>query len=140
MKSPVVHHVNLKTTRLQELIDWYGEVIGAEPNFQFAGGAFLTNDEANHRIALIMLPGFKDDEVTTLLEKADATLAVDDRRALVATVQAHVVDALPAIPLYFRPVAVVHRDTIAGMQPTGTLTPLAWNAATWSITPKPKRE
>jgi len=62
VRRPALHHVNLKTTRLQELIDWYGEVIGAEPNFQFAGGAFLTNDEANHRIALIMLPGFKDDD------------------------------------------------------------------------------
>jgi catechol 2,3-dioxygenase len=62
VRRPTLHHVNLKTTRLDELIHWYGEVIGATPNFQFPGGAFLTNDEANHRIALITLPGFKDDE------------------------------------------------------------------------------
>jgi catechol 2,3-dioxygenase len=62
VRRPTLHHVNLKTTRLEELTHWYGEVIGATPNFQFPGGAFLTNDEANHRIALIALPGFKDDE------------------------------------------------------------------------------
>src|SRR3954462_2713637 len=62
VRRPTLHHVNLKTTRLDEMIQWYGEVIGATPNFQFPGGAFLTNDEANHRIALITLPGFKDDE------------------------------------------------------------------------------
>lgn len=33
--KPTMHHVNLKTTRLQEMIDWYGLVVGAKPNFQF---------------------------------------------------------------------------------------------------------
>ncbi len=58
---PTMHHVNLKTTRLQEMIDWYGVVIGAKPNFQFPGGAFISNDRANHRIALLAVPGLKDD-------------------------------------------------------------------------------
>jgi hypothetical protein len=26
--KPAFHHVNLKTTRLQEMIDWYGTVAG----------------------------------------------------------------------------------------------------------------
>lgn len=58
---PSFHHVNLKTTRLQELIDWYGAVVGAEVTYQFDQGAWLTNDEANHRIAILAFPGFSDD-------------------------------------------------------------------------------
>jgi catechol 2,3-dioxygenase len=58
---PAFHHFNLKTTRLQELIDWYSAVVGAEVTFQDATGAWLTNDAANHRIALLAFPGFVDD-------------------------------------------------------------------------------
>ena len=28
--APVLHHVNLKTTRLQAMIDWYMAVVGPE--------------------------------------------------------------------------------------------------------------
>ena len=59
--QPKFHHVNLKTTRLQEMIDWYAIVVGSKPNFQDDVGAWLTNDAANHRIALLAFPGFKDD-------------------------------------------------------------------------------
>lgn len=59
--APVMHHVNLKTTRLQELIDWYGTVVGMRPNHQYEGGAWLTNDAANHRLALLTVPGLEDD-------------------------------------------------------------------------------
>lgn len=58
---PAFHHFNLKTTRLQELIDWYVAVVGAEVLFQDDVGAWLSNDEANHRIALLAFPGFVDD-------------------------------------------------------------------------------
>jgi 2-polyprenyl-6-methoxyphenol hydroxylase-like FAD-dependent oxidoreductase/catechol 2,3-dioxygenase-like lactoylglutathione lyase family enzyme len=58
---PKFHHFNLKTTRLQEMIDWYGALVGAEVIFQDAVGAWLSNDEANHRIALLAFPGFADD-------------------------------------------------------------------------------
>ncbi|PZW49171.1 glyoxalase/bleomycin resistance protein/dioxygenase superfamily protein [Humitalea rosea] len=61
IKIPVLHHINLKTTRLQEMIDWYGTVIGCTPMHQFPGGAWLTNDAANHRIALLTAPRIKDD-------------------------------------------------------------------------------
>lgn len=60
-KNPIFHHINFKTTRLQQMIDWYGVVIGSHPVHQFPGGAWLTNDSANHRIALIAAPGLKDD-------------------------------------------------------------------------------
>jgi catechol-2,3-dioxygenase len=59
--KPTFHHFNLKTTRLDELIDWYGAVVGAEVSFRDATGAWLTNDAANHRIALLAFPGFVDD-------------------------------------------------------------------------------
>ncbi len=58
---PGFHHVNLKTTRLQEMIDWYGTLVGAEVLFQDGQGAWLSNDAANHRIALLAFPGFGDD-------------------------------------------------------------------------------
>ena len=34
MIKPTLHHVNLKTTRLQEMIDLYGVVVGATVNLQ----------------------------------------------------------------------------------------------------------
>jgi catechol 2,3-dioxygenase len=58
---PTFHHVNLKTTRLQEMVDWYATLVGAEVTFQDATGAWLTNDAANHRIALLAFPGFVED-------------------------------------------------------------------------------
>jgi catechol 2,3-dioxygenase-like lactoylglutathione lyase family enzyme len=61
MKHPKLHHINLKTTRLQEMVDWYGKVVGAEAVFQFPGGAWLTNDGANHRIAFLSSPKISDD-------------------------------------------------------------------------------
>ncbi len=59
-KRPVLHHVLLKTARLQEMIDWYAAVVGVEAVFQNRGIAFLTNDAANHRLSLIHSPTFRD--------------------------------------------------------------------------------
>jgi catechol 2,3-dioxygenase len=59
--QPKFHHFNLKTTRLQDMIDWYGKLVGAEVLFQDGQGAWLSNDGANHRIALLAFPGFVDD-------------------------------------------------------------------------------
>jgi hypothetical protein len=59
--NPVLHHVNLKTTRLQEMIDWYAQTIGMRVNYQWPGGAFLTNDAANHRLAMLAVPGLEED-------------------------------------------------------------------------------
>jgi catechol 2,3-dioxygenase len=58
---PKFHHVNLKTTRLQEMIDFYGTLVGAEVVYQFDGGAWLSNDGANHRVALLAFPNFVED-------------------------------------------------------------------------------
>lgn len=61
MLKPKFHHFNLKTTRLQEMIDFYAELVGAEVIHQDDVGAWLSNDEANHRIALLAFPNFVDD-------------------------------------------------------------------------------
>src|SRR5262245_25273629 len=61
IRRPTLHHVNLKTLRLQEMIDWYGVVVGTKPNFQFPGGAWLTNDGANHRLALLSSQKMRED-------------------------------------------------------------------------------
>ncbi len=58
---PKFHHVNLKTTRLQEMIDWYSTVLGTEVLFQYPLGAWTSNDEANHRIALTAFPNLAED-------------------------------------------------------------------------------
>src|SRR4051812_22201598 len=58
---PRLHHVNLKTCRLDEMIDWYAAVVGVSVQHKFPGGAWLTNDDANHRIALLTSPAICDD-------------------------------------------------------------------------------
>ena len=58
---PVLHHVNFKTMRLKEMIDWYSKVVGVDVNFRFPGGAWVSNDRANHRIAFLAVPRLKDD-------------------------------------------------------------------------------
>jgi catechol 2,3-dioxygenase len=58
---PVLHHVNLKTRRLQAMIDWYGVVTGMTARYVFPGGAWLSNDAANHRLALLATPTLDDD-------------------------------------------------------------------------------
>jgi catechol 2,3-dioxygenase len=58
---PTLHHVTFKTTRLAEMIAWYGLVVGMRVNFQDATAAWMSNDNANHRIALLAIPGLYDD-------------------------------------------------------------------------------
>jgi catechol-2,3-dioxygenase len=58
---PKLHHVNLKTNRLEEMVDWYGVLLGTEVLFQYPFGAWISNDEANHRIALTAFPNLVED-------------------------------------------------------------------------------
>jgi catechol 2,3-dioxygenase len=58
---PAFHHVNLKTTQLQAMIDWYCTVVGARVMYQYEIGAWLSNDDANHRIALLAFPNFTEE-------------------------------------------------------------------------------
>lgn len=59
--NPVLHHVTLKTNRVQEMIEWYTRAVGMTANHHSKFGAWLTNDDANHRIALLAHPALSDD-------------------------------------------------------------------------------
>lgn len=59
--KPVFHHATFKTSRLQEMVDWYQKVVGVTVTFQDANNAWTTNDAANHRIAFLMVPELSDD-------------------------------------------------------------------------------
>ncbi len=59
--KPSLHHVTIKTTRIDEMIAWYGVVIGAQVQFRDAGAAWTTNDAANHRVAFLTVPRLSDD-------------------------------------------------------------------------------
>jgi catechol-2,3-dioxygenase len=61
MIRPKLHHVTLKTSRLSEMIDWYGLVTGSKVNFRNEAAAWTSNDDANHRIAFLAVPGLSDD-------------------------------------------------------------------------------
>jgi catechol 2,3-dioxygenase-like lactoylglutathione lyase family enzyme len=59
--KPTLHHVNFKTTRLQEMVEWYTAVLGVNVNFQAETEAFVSNDRANHRLAFLAFPGITED-------------------------------------------------------------------------------
>lgn len=61
MIKPSLHHVTIKTSRLQDMIDWYKRVIGVTVTFQDEHNAWTTNDAANHRIAFLSVPELCDD-------------------------------------------------------------------------------
>ena len=64
MDPPKLHHVTLKTTRLSEMARWYALTLGMTANFDDPSvGAWLTNDAANHRLALLVVPGLAADDV-----------------------------------------------------------------------------
>jgi catechol 2,3-dioxygenase len=50
---PTLHHVQVTTTRLDEMIEWYQTVVGMEVVHRAPTGAWLTNDRAGHRFAVI---------------------------------------------------------------------------------------
>lgn len=59
--NPVLHHVTLKTNRPDEMMSWYETTVGLKPNHAGLFGAWLTNDSANHRVAMLVAPGLQDD-------------------------------------------------------------------------------
>jgi catechol 2,3-dioxygenase len=69
---PTLHHFGLTTANLEAMLNWYGKVLGMTSNHQTAKPlgakgpsgvrvAWVSNDEANHRIAIVELPGLVDD-------------------------------------------------------------------------------
>lgn len=78
-------------------------------------------------------PGWRDEEVTALLRRLPFELSLEQRKAMMRRVQERFIEDLPAVPMYFRPVVAVARKGVEGWAPTGTLTPLTWNAGTWRL-------
>lgn len=62
INRPTFHHTTFATTHLHEMVAFYEAVAGLEPVHYGENAAWLTNDEANHRIALLALPGLKEPE------------------------------------------------------------------------------
>ncbi len=46
---PTLHHLNLKTRRLDEMIAWHGAEWGVRAMRYFPCGAWRTQADANHR-------------------------------------------------------------------------------------------
>ena len=69
---PTLHHFGVETRHLERMLDWYAKVVGmvtirstANPWGSEAdmtmSAAFVSNDRANHRIALFATPELKED-------------------------------------------------------------------------------
>jgi catechol 2,3-dioxygenase len=56
---PKLHHATFLTLKLDEMVRWYELVAGLTPVHYSDAAAWLTNDEANHRIALVAHPAIK---------------------------------------------------------------------------------
>lgn len=52
-------HFVLRTSRFEELVDWYQTVLGATPAFKNEILAFLSYDEEHHRVAILNMPGLQ---------------------------------------------------------------------------------
>ena len=62
---PTLHHTGNFTTRIDEMLDWYRNVIGMEivltpEPFE---GHFVTNDQGHHRMSFVKPPGLKPEPV-----------------------------------------------------------------------------
>jgi catechol 2,3-dioxygenase len=70
---PKLHHLGLTTGNLEPLVDWYRKVLGMtivhqtdsatgdRENTPKIKSAWVSNDEGNHRLAFMELPGLSDD-------------------------------------------------------------------------------
>jgi catechol 2,3-dioxygenase len=69
---PTLHHFGLTTANLEAMVDWYAMVLGMEPNHRSRAPvgapsgsrwriAWVSNDQANHRIAIMALPDLTAD-------------------------------------------------------------------------------
>ncbi|MGP3535144.1 VOC family protein [Microbacterium sp. RD1] len=57
IQPPKLHHATFMTMDVDAMVAWYELAVGLQPVYYAAHAAWLTNDEANHRIALLRIPG-----------------------------------------------------------------------------------
>jgi catechol 2,3-dioxygenase len=71
---PTLHHFGVETRHLEQLVDWYGKVVGMVTVGSTAPGwgsgsavgmpaaaAFVSNDRAHHRMAIFEVPHLQED-------------------------------------------------------------------------------
>ncbi len=73
-------HFVLRTSRFEEMVDWYQTVLGARPAFKNDILAFLSYDEEHHRVAILAMPDLKPqpDGVVGVHHNAFAYATLDD--------------------------------------------------------------
>ncbi len=57
-------HIVFRTSRKEEMVQWYRTVLEAEPSLHNPFLTFLTFDDEHHRIAIVEMPGLKDKDAT----------------------------------------------------------------------------
>lgn len=77
--------------------------------------------------------GYADPEITAALGRAQATMDPDAWGAILRGVDAEFRRTLPLIPLLYRQAVSVRPKGLEGWRPTGTTTPVTWNAELWRI-------
>lgn len=77
------------------------------------------------------ITGWQNAEATRLLDEIEQSPDEKSRALLLRRVQTVWRDALPAVPLYYRPVTAVVNHTLLGFSPSGSLTPVTATAADW---------
>jgi len=69
---PTLHHFGVETCHLERMVDWYAKVVGMDTIYSTpnaggsdpsrpVGAAFVSNDRAHHRMAIISLPDLQED-------------------------------------------------------------------------------
>ncbi|GAA3201966.1 hypothetical protein GCM10017690_05740 [Microbacterium terregens] len=57
IRPPKLHHATFMTMDVDAMVAFYELVAGLQPVYYSQHAAWLTNDDANHRIALLRIPG-----------------------------------------------------------------------------------
>lgn len=78
-------------------------------------------------------PGISDPRLDDLHHRIPTTLDAVERRALCIEEQRAWVEDLPSIPLYWHVESSARSRDLEGWRPTGTSTPVTWNAAAWRL-------
>jgi catechol 2,3-dioxygenase len=69
---PTLHHFGVETRQLERMVGWYAKVVGMDTIYSTSnaggsdpsgpvGAAFVSNDRAHHRIAILSLPELQED-------------------------------------------------------------------------------
>jgi peptide/nickel transport system substrate-binding protein len=80
--------------------------------------------------------GLSDARLDALLDEARGELDPARWAANLHAVEDRFLELLPSIPLVFRDDVSVHPRWLEGWRPTGTVSPVTWNAETWRVAPR----